>query len=168
MAFGVEQTGFPRHWRDELTKLDEGLRKLREEYAAAKAGQSGATRRRVPSVMGDTTGDRNPPAVRLERAATGRPRQPLTVVADVTDPAGIAWVRLRYRHLTQFEDYQTVAMRPDPTTGLWSGTIPGDFVVREWDLMYFIEVMDTLGNGRMYPDLDVEMPYVVVQLEREP
>jgi len=33
--------------------------------------------------------------------------------------------------------------------------------------MYFIEVMDTQDNGRMYPDLDVEMPYVVVQLERE-
>ena len=118
--------------------------------------------------MADTTGDRNVPTVRLERAATARPHQPLTVVADVTDPSGIAWVRLRYRHLTQFEDYHTVEMRPDQPTGLWLGTIPGDFVVPEWDLMYFIEVMDTQGNGRMYPDLDVEMPYVVVKLEREP
>lgn len=168
MAFGVEKVGFPRHWRDELTKLEEGLRKLREEYALAKAGQSRTARRGVPSVMADTTGDRNAPAVRLERAATARPHQPLTVVADVTDPSGIAWVRLRYRHLTQFEDYHTVEMRPDQATGLWLGTIPGDFVVPEWDLMYFIEVMDTQGNGRMYPDLDVEMPYVVVKLEREP
>jgi len=41
-------------------------------------------------------------------------------------------------------------------------------VVPEWDLMYFIEVMDHLGNGRLYPDLEVELPYVVVRLERTP
>ena len=72
-----------------------------------------------------------------------------------------------YRHLTQFEDYETVEMRRDAGTGLWSGTIPGDFIVPEWDLMYFIETMDGAGNGRMYPDLELEMPYVVVRVQRE-
>ena len=51
-------------------------------------------------------------------------------------------------------------------TGLWSGTIPADFMVPDWDLMYFIEAMDKRGNGRMIPDLDHEMPYVVVQVKR--
>jgi hypothetical protein len=45
-------------------------------------------------------------------------------------------------------------------------TIPGDFVVPQWDLMFFIEAVDTLGNGRMYPDMETEMPYVIVKLDR--
>jgi hypothetical protein len=32
--------------------------------------------------------------------------------------------------------------------------------------MYFIEAMDTAGNGRIYPDLEVETPYIVVRLQR--
>jgi hypothetical protein len=164
LAFGVEAAGFPRHWLDELTKLEDGLRKLREEYGAAKAGPSG---RRVPSFTVDEGRDETPPEARLERAASARPGEPLRVAAQVNDPAGVKWVRLRYRHLTQFEDYETAEMRPDPESGVWEGVVPGDFIVPEWDLMYFIEVMDNEGNGRMYPDLEVEMPYVVVRVARD-
>jgi hypothetical protein len=32
--------------------------------------------------------------------------------------------------------------------------------------MYFLEVMDRDGNGRIYPDLDQETPYIVVRLQR--
>ncbi len=33
-------------------------------------------------------------------------------------------------------------------------------------LMYLIEVMDNRGNGKIYPDLNKETPYVVVRLVR--
>ena len=72
-------------------------------------------------------------------------------------------VRLRYRHLTQFEDYQSTEMTLDPATGLYKAEIPGSFIIPEWDLIYFVEALDELGNGCMIPDLDVEMPYVVVR-----
>jgi hypothetical protein len=32
--------------------------------------------------------------------------------------------------------------------------------------MYLIEVMDNKGNGRIYPDLNKETPYVIVTLNR--
>jgi hypothetical protein len=32
--------------------------------------------------------------------------------------------------------------------------------------MYLIEVMDNNGNGRIYPDLNKETPYVFVKLIR--
>ena len=32
--------------------------------------------------------------------------------------------------------------------------------------MYFIEVIDNRGNGKIYPDLVKETPYVVVKLRR--
>ena len=161
MAFGVEAVGFPRHWRDELIALENGLQELRAQYNTAKSQQDGEA---VPPTNGG--GDKSPPLVHLERGAHARRGHALTVVAKVTDPSGIARVSLRYRHLTQFEDYQTTEMQCDPQTGLWSGTIPGDFITPEWDLMYYLEVQDNQGNGRMAPDLDEEMPYVVVELER--
>lgn len=167
LAFGVEAVGFPRHWRDELARLEDGLKGLREELAQANAAAGALSFPVLPSVMGTSTNDTTPPRATLERVKSARPGQPVTVVAQVSDPSGVRWVRLRYRHLTQFEDYETVEMRRDRQTGLWSGTIPGDFVVPEWDLMYFIETMDNAGNGRMYPDLDVEMPYVVVPVDRK-
>ena len=112
------------------------------------------------------TADCRPPVVRLERTAAARPGKDLLVRAAVEDPSGLRWVRLRYRHLTQFEDYQSVEMRRNPSTGLYEATIPGRFIVPEWDLMYLVEAVDRKGNGRMYPDLEKEMPYVVVELER--
>jgi hypothetical protein len=75
-------------------------------------------------------------------------------------------VRLRYRHLTQFEDYETLEMTVDPETGRYAGIIPGRFIVSDWDLIYFVEAHPKTGNGRMAPDLDQEMPYVIVPVER--
>jgi hypothetical protein len=40
----------------------------------------------------------------------------------------------------------------------------GDQVPPDWDFMYLIEVMDTKGNGAIYPNLECETPYVVVPL----
>ena len=102
-------------------------------------------------------------AVRIKHAP---PSTNLPVSAKVTDPSGVQWVRLRYRHLTQFEDYQTLEMSFNPQTGLYTAEIPGEFIIPEWDLMYFLEVIDTNGNGRMIPDFEKEMPYVIVELER--
>ena len=112
------------------------------------------------------TKDDQPPQVNLERGQAPKPGKNLEVTAKVWDPSGVKWVRLRYRHATQFEDYRTEAMQHDPQTGLWTATIPGEFVVPQWDLMYFVEAVDTYGNGRMYPDMEVEMPYVIVKLDR--
>ena len=51
-------------------------------------------------------------------------------------------------------------------TGLYHAVILGDFIVPEWNLMYFVEVLDSLGNGCMIPDLEKEMPYVIVKTEQ--
>ena len=45
-------------------------------------------------------------------------------------------------------------------------TIPGEDLPAKWDFHYFFEVMDTKGNGKIYPDLEKETPYIVVKLQR--
>jgi len=32
--------------------------------------------------------------------------------------------------------------------------------------MYYFEVMDNAGNGKVYPDFEKETPYIVVKLQR--
>jgi hypothetical protein len=136
----------------------------RVPYQIETAGAGGAR----AAVSGEVlvSEDDSPPTVRLQAAATAKPGRPFTVRAEVSDPSGVKWVRLRYRHVTQFEDYQSVPMQLDRDSGLWEGSVPGEFIVPQWDLMYFIEALDQAGNGRIYPDLESEIPYRIVPVER--
>jgi hypothetical protein len=57
-------------------------------------------------------------------------------------------------------------MEPTADPDVYAATIPGDFIISKWDLMYFIEALDTAGNGTQWPDLAHAMPYLIVPLER--
>jgi hypothetical protein len=54
----------------------------------------------------------------------------------------------------------------DAKTGLYAAAIPGAFIDPKWDPMYFVEAVGKDGAGRMYPDLEREMPYVIVSVKR--
>ena len=108
--------------------------------------------------------DRSPPRLRVERPKKTSPGRDLTIRAAADDASGIEWLRLRYRHLTQFEDYLTAPMRLNTENGLYEGVIPGEFIDPEWNLIFYVEALDARGNGRIYPDLDSEAPYVTVDV----
>jgi hypothetical protein len=44
--------------------------------------------------------------------------------------------------------------------------VPAEQINPKWDFMYLIEVMDNNGRGKIYPDLNKELPYVIVRLIR--
>ncbi len=170
MAFGAAPRGFPRHWKDELKALETEFGQLQAERQAAVA-KADAKPVRI-AVRGESV---KLPVVSFVpgtspwsemSSSSAVPGQEFVVRAKVTAPAGIKWIRLRYRHVNQKEDYQTAEMALDAKTGLYAGRIPGAFVDKQWDLMYFVEVVDSKGNGRMYPDLEVETPYVMVGVKR--
>jgi len=100
---------------------------------------------------------------RIESAPTG---QPLKITASVSDPSGVKWVRLRYRHVTQFEDYQSADMILDEEKNIYECEIPASFITPGWNIMYFVETMDKASNGCQYPDFRFEQPYVVVKPAR--
>jgi hypothetical protein len=157
LAFGVHRVGFPRHWKEELPKLEAGLAKLEEQRKTARAGAALEAKR---------GGDREPPVVQLAPVQTAKPGRDLEVRASAVDPSGIQALRLRYRHVTQFEDYATAEMTFDAQHRVYRAFIPGSFITPEWDLMYFVEAYDKAGNGTIAPDLDREAPYRIVEVER--
>ena len=99
-------------------------------------------------------GDREPPTVIHQPVATAPAGKPLAIAAEVRDPSGVKWVRLRYRSVNQQEDYRTLPMLPTGEKDLYQAVIPAEHVVPAWDLMYLIEVMDNRGNGQIHPDLN--------------
>jgi hypothetical protein len=161
LPFGARAVGFRQHWREELALLEQDFEQLTAERAKA-APRTGA--KPVPAAVRDP--NLKPPAVTLEPAQTAEPGRDLRIVARAASPAAVKWMRLRYRHISQYEDYQTAEMAFDSKTGVYAAAIPAAFIDPKWDLMYFVEAVGKDGAGRMYPDLEREMPYVIVPVKR--
>ena len=126
----------------------------------------GGGRARTESISVVVTNDNKPPGIRHNRVKNAAAGKPLTVTAEVRDRSGVKWVRLRYRSVTQFQDYRTLEMVETGRKGEYRAVVPGEHVEAKWDFMYLFEVMDKKGNGKIYPDLEQEAPYVVVKLRR--
>ncbi|MCX6633675.1 MAG: hypothetical protein NT090_01050, partial [Acidobacteria bacterium] len=147
------------HWRDELAALNKGIAALEKQ----RAGLGPGDRRTAQATLG---GDTQPPAVRHRAVISAPAGQPLRISAEVEDPSGVKWVRLRYRAVNQRQDYRTLEMLPAGQGNEYWAEIPAADIDPKYDFMYLIEVMDNAGNGKIYPDLEVETPYVVVKLAR--
>jgi len=119
---------------------------------------------RTHPVSVTVTADDQPPVLHSTPVLTAQPLKPLRIVADVQDPSGIKWIRLRYRGLSQHQDFRTLPMLPTGKGNEYEAVIPAKDIDPKFDLMYLFEVMDNAGNGKIYPDLDKETPYVVVNL----
>jgi hypothetical protein len=130
-----------------------------------EAGGRGERVRTEPIAVAVTV-DNKAPQVRHEHVTRAPAGEPLTVTARVSDAAGVKSVRLRYRSVTQYQDYKTLEMTVASSDGQYKAVVPGRDVDAKWDFMYLIEVMDNNGNGAIYPDMGRESPYVVVKLDR--
>jgi hypothetical protein len=164
LMMGVRGAALCGHWKDELTALQEGLTALERQRGtlATAAGTQTAPSYRpaLPNAAEKTLQVFHQP---VTNAPAGKP---LTVTAEVRGETGVKWVRLRYRSVNQHQDYRTLPMATTDEKGQFRATIPEDEVVPAWDLMYFIEVMDSQGNGQIYPDLNKQTPYIIVKLRR--
>ena len=158
LPFGARAVGFRQHWKEELALLEQDFTALEAERAKVEAKPGSMPAPRDP--------DLKPPVISLPAPSVAEPGRDLRITARVSGADEVKWMRLRYRHLSQFEDYQTVDMTLDRQTGLYSAAIPAAFIDPKWDLMYFVEVVGSNGAGRMYPDLEREMPYAIVPVKR--
>jgi hypothetical protein len=163
LMMGVRGAGLCGHWRDELAALEKGLavleRQRRDLRPAATAKP--LPRNAIPPAVGD-----GGPVVLHKVITAASPSKPLAITAHVRAPSGVKSVRLRYRSVNQQEDYHTLPMLPTGEKDGYRAVVPSDHILPAWDFMYFIEVMDNRGNGRIYPDLNKETPYIVVRITR--
>ena len=114
----------------------------------------------------DIAADSEAPPVIHQPVSVSLADKPLVITAEVRDPSGIKWVRLRYRSVNQYQDFRTLPMLPTGERDQFRAVIPTEHMLPTWDLMYFIEAMDQKGNGTMHPDFNQAAPYIIVKLQR--
>jgi hypothetical protein len=113
----------------------------------------------------EVVSDTKPPTLQQTPILTAEASHPLRITAEVADPSGVKWVHLRYRGLTQHQDYQVLNMLPTGKGNEYEAIVPAKDIDPQYDFMYLFEVMDNAGNGKIYPDMEKETPYVVVHVE---
>jgi hypothetical protein len=164
LMMGPDSKDLSGHWRDELGFLEKGLASLEKQRSDFKVE---GTVKNAPhyKVAANTFNDKlfQINHIPVTRATVGKP---LTISVKISAIAGIKWVRLRYRIVNQLMDYQTLQMLPTAEKDLYQVVVPVEQVNPKWDLMYYIEVMDNNGNGRIYPDFNKETPYFFIKLIR--
>jgi hypothetical protein len=90
--------------------------------------------------------DRGGPTIAHMPVAHGRPASvPVAVVADVTDPSGVAWVRARYRRATT-ATFRVLELARDAAGSTWRGEIPAVFVLPP-GMQYYLETADLSPSG---------------------
>jgi len=162
LAMGSFNSNLTGHWRDELKTLETGLSDLISSTRKEKTGAS-ATPVWTPKPLAADAA----PQVVAKPVAAIQPIEPLTIRVNVSAPSGIESVRLRYRHVTQFEDYETLSFTRVGASDEFTATVPGKFIVPEWDFMYFIEATSRSGQGTQWPNLAEEAPYVILKPKRD-
>ncbi|MGB8492361.1 MAG: hypothetical protein WCE64_15000 [Bacteroidales bacterium] len=152
------------HWKDELGYLEQGLAALEQQRKNFKP--EGTVTVAPKYKIAANTDNGHLFQVSLLPVSSAPVDMPLTIRANVSAPAGVKWVRLRYRSVNQKEDYKSMDMLRAGDKNLFEATVPAEQINTKWDLMYLIEVMDNNGNGKMFPDMNKETPYLIVKLIR--
>ncbi|NND09535.1 MAG: hypothetical protein HKN87_24455 [Saprospiraceae bacterium] len=156
--------GLSGHWKNELNYLREDVEKLIVERAAlGKAPKQ----RQSPSYVSYSDKSSRPEfEIMHQPIDSATINQHLKISVTVQSPNDIEWVHLRHRPVNQHLDYATLSMQRQAGSNMFNATILASDIDHTYDFMYFFEVMDKNGNGQIYPDLDIETPYIVVKFQR--
>jgi hypothetical protein len=153
------------HWKDELGYLEKGLAALEKQRIEYK--QESTSVIKAPQYKAAANADNgNLFNVSLVPVKSAPVDKPFTVSVKVTANEGVKWVRLRYRSVNQKEDYKSMEMHQTGKPDTFEATVAAGQINPKFDFMYFIEVLDNKGNGKIYPDFSKETPYVIVNLVR--
>lgn len=164
LKMGVHVSGLDGHWKDELAELEKGLAELEQQRKTlSQVAPTKVSLLREADLENDIRANFGFSHKKIEKAPVGKP---LNIEIKATSPAGIEWVRLRYRGVNQELAYETRPMPPSAEKHTYTVTVPAGQIDPQWDFMYYFEVMDKNGNGTIYPDLNKETPYVIVELVR--
>lgn len=110
------------------------------------------------------TGVDKPPTITHKPITEIEPGQPLAIRAKVTDPYGVAIIRVWYRKMDATDLYESVTLQK--VGDEYVGTIPGEAIKKDWDFMYYLEAVSEAGIGCFAPDWEKDIAYYLVKVKR--
>ncbi|MBS1602321.1 MAG: hypothetical protein JST42_06605 [Bacteroidetes bacterium] len=172
LQMGVRSAGLTGHWKDELVKLEaglDGLQQQRQNAGPADATTNTGAVTRSPVFPRQRTRSFDELfKIRLLVPDSLPAGQPITIRITASATAGMQSVRCSYRAVNQQLEYSTIEMTAGTSPGEYSATIPSEAIDPNYDIQYYIGLIDKKGNGRIYPDLNKETPYRIIRLIRPP
>jgi hypothetical protein len=152
------------HWRDELRFLQRGLDRLKlQQVNFQPAGKVVSAPRYQPATDSSNSNFFTIEDFPVVNAKAG---EPVTVKVKVKANNGLKWIRLQHRSINQYRSFDMLPMKPTAEKDVFEVTIPAENIDTRFDLMYLFEVMDNSGKGFIFPDLNKETPYRIVNLIR--
>jgi hypothetical protein len=174
LQMGVSVADLCGHWKDELARLEEGLVKLEQQRQDAdpKAMTAKAPVYTISPAL--SFEDLFKVQLHVPEAVTGNSPgstlatdRPVNITVMATAPAGVRWVRLYYRAVNQQLGWKDIPMPPTGKPDEFGATIPAGDIDPTYDLMVYLALMDSNGNGRIYPDVNKETPYKIIKFIRQ-
>jgi hypothetical protein len=156
-----EQPYLRGHWNDRLPAIDKDIAALSAMLNSATSAQ---TSPKVKQAMGTVLGRPQRVSMAAQHTAPARFKRDEALSLALSAPAGVAAVRLHYRHVDQAENYISVAMEQQGSRYLAS--IPATYTATLFPLEYFFEVSMSDGSAGLYPGFTPELtnqPYFVVR-----
>jgi hypothetical protein len=180
LQMGVSVADLTGHWKGELDKLEAGLIKLDIERRNADP-KAMTVKAPVYNISPARSYD---DLFRVQLHGPGQDvgsigakgynsnssgnkiaaARPVSIAIKVSSPAGIRWVRLYYRAVNQQLEYKDLPMLPTGKPDEFGATIPASAIDPTYDLQYYVALMDKKGNGRIWPDLERETPYRIIEM----
>ncbi len=165
LMMGVRVADLCGHWKDELVLLEKGLIDLQQKRASLKTSYDG---KKAPKYGHAANSDRDKGFQIIHQPVTENPAgKPIKVSVKASSHSGVKWVSLSYRSVNQDVEYQTMPMLPTGEKDTFEAIVPAEQINPKFDFMYFIKVMDNDRHGKIYPDLNMETPYLIVKLIRQ-
>ncbi|MEJ7767747.1 MAG: hypothetical protein WKF89_08035 [Chitinophagaceae bacterium] len=164
LMMGVCVADLCGHWKDELVSLEKGLASLEQKRKSFKP--TGPVKQAPRYKVAANVDVEKLINISHEPVSGAAVDKPLTIKVKASSVSGVKWVRLRYRSVIQEQEYQSLPMLPNGEKDTYQVVVPANQINPKWDFMYLIEIMDNKGNGKIYPDLNKETPYIVVKLNR--
>lgn len=151
------------HWLDRLPEIDADLSDMKKKLEQAPPG---AADKRARAAIRDTATvrGRSAPQARHTPPVSFHAGQPLDVEISVDKAAGKLSVRMFYRHVTQAERFQSVAMQA--ADNRLRATIPGQYTGSLYPLEYYFELRDAPDHAWLYPGFNADLtnqPYFVIR-----
>jgi hypothetical protein len=174
---GVRNADLCGHWKDELAALKKGLASLESTRQGPGVGKTasdagtgagaGKPLTKAPRYQPAKASD-NHALFQLVHVPVAKlpAEQAFSLQVKLSSLVGIKSVRLRYRAVNQEEAWQTLPMLPAKEKDVYECTVPAAQINPRWDFQYLLEVMDNNNKGAIFPDVNKETPYWIVQLIR--
>lgn len=164
LMMGVCVADLCGNWKDELDTLEQQFLILKQKSNNFKP--TGPVKEAPHYTIVPGANDEKVFSIIHQPVITATAGKPITVKLKVSAPSGVKWVRLRYRNVNQEQEYKTLPFVAASDKDSYEVIVPADQINSKWDFMYYLQVMDNNSNGRIYPDLNKETPYIITKLIR--